>query len=87
MILIIMTIKMIIMILKIMLMIIKIRITDDNHDHHGYDHQVDLLRTETEQLQETRRQLENAVAQTKRPLRVGNIHNIIKIRSERPLRV
>ena len=33
-------------------------------------HQVDLLRTETEQLQETRRQLENAVAQTKRPLRV-----------------
>ena len=43
------------------------------HRHHRLrppHHQVDLLRTETEQLQETRRQLENAVAQTKRPLRV-----------------
>ena len=43
------------------------------HRHHRIrppHHQVDLLRTETEQLQETRRQLENAVAQTKRPLRV-----------------
>ena len=80
-IMIIMTIKMMLMIkmvIMIMIMIFKIKMRDDNHDHHGYDHQVDLLRTETEQLQETRRQLENAVAQTKRPLRVSNIHNIIK---------
>ena len=58
------------MMLMIKIMIFKIKMRDDNHDHDGYDHQVDLLRTETEQLQETRRQLENAVAQTKRPLRV-----------------
>ena len=47
------------------------------HRHHRLrppPHQVDLLRTETEQLQETRRQLENAVAQTKRPLRVRPHH-------------